>query len=191
MRQIVVDFIRRRETMGKAKGKKKGSRRVRITKPLRITAYKVKVQLFDSLKYLDLRALSKVGRGVVEIGTAETRKGTITVVAHVRKGAIVALAPKGCADCFKKKGKKPSMTKLRAALHALDRAGLTKLGGPVLPMPVGNSTAALRIRLGSIIITDIDFHWFDVCISYIATDGSICVWCLFGPSYCVDVITGA
>jgi hypothetical protein len=172
-------------------GKSKGSRKVQIKKPLRITAYATKVNVFDSLKYLDLRALSKVRRAVIEIGTAETRKGTLTVVAHVRKGAIVALAPKGCADCFSKKGKKPSKATFKAALHALDRAGIRKLGGPVLPMPVGNNTAALRVRLGRIIITDIDFHWFDVCISYIAADGSICVWCLFGPSFCVDAISGA
>ncbi len=172
-------------------GKLKGSRRVRVVKPLRATAYKVKVSLFDSLKYLDLRALSKVDRAAVEIGTAETRKGTLTVVAHIRKGKIVALAPKGCADCFSKKGKKPSMSSFRAALHALDKAGIKKLGGPVLPMPIGNSTSALRIRLGSIVVIDIDFHWFDVCITYIAGDGSICIWCLFGPSVCVDAITGA
>jgi hypothetical protein len=167
------------------------SRRIRVTKPLRAVAYRAKVQTFDSLKYLDLRALSRARKATVEVGTAETRKGRITVVAHIRNGNIVAMAPKGCADCFKKKGKEPKKRVIKETIAALQRAGLQKLGGPRLPAPVGNSTAAFRIRVGSIIIIDIDIHWFDICITWIAGDGSICIWCLFGPSVCVDVITGA
>src|SRR5688500_15069193 len=100
------------------------ARRVQITKPFRAVAYRVRVQLFDSVKFLDMRALSRARRAAVELGTVETRKGAVTVVAHIRNGAIVALAPKGCAGCTRRKGKQPRVADAKALVRALDRAGL-------------------------------------------------------------------
>jgi len=167
------------------------AKRVTIAKPFRAVAYLAKVHPFDSVNYLDMGALSRAKRATVEIGTAETHAGSITVVAHIRDGAIVALAPKGCADCHKRKGKKPGKAQLKSALHAFARADIQRLGGPTLPMPITPTTTAARLRIGSIVIISIDVFWFDICITFIAADGSICFWCLFGPSVCVDVITGA
>jgi hypothetical protein len=167
------------------------TRRVRITKPVQAVAYRAKLQPFDSVKFLDMRALSRARRAVVEIGTVETPKGSMTVVAHIRNGSIVGLAPKGCDGCFPRKGKKPNRSKLKEMVHALDRAGLTGLGGPRLPIPIGPTTTSARLAFGSIILIRIDIGWFDICITWISIDGSICMFCLFGPFVCVDVITGA
>lgn len=165
--------------------------RVQITKPVRAVAYGAKIQPFDSVKFLDTRALSRARRATIEIGTVETRKGSVTVVAQIRDGAIVALAPKGCEGCLsRKKGKRLDKSTVKAMARAFEQAGLKRLAGPRLPIKV-SPTAVARISLGRIIIIDIDIHWFDICFTYIATDGSICVWCLFGPSFCVDAISGA
>lgn len=166
------------------------ARRIQITKPFRAVAYRAKVQPFDSLKFLDMRALSRARRATVEIGTVETRKGPVTVVAHIRNGSIVALAPKGCAGCLPRKGKKPDKSKVKAVARALEHAGLKRLGGTRLPIAIKPGTSSARMALGCIIV-DIDIHWFDICITWISSDGSICIWCLFAPSVCVDAISGA
>jgi hypothetical protein len=174
--------------------KKAGSlptRRVRITKPVAAVAYRAKLQPFDSVKFLDMAALSRARRAVVEIGTVETPKGSMTVVAHIRNGSIVGLAPKGCDGCFPRKGKKPAASKLKEMVKALDRAGLAGLGGPRLPIKIEPTATPARLALRSIIIIDIDIHWFDICVTWISTDGSICIFCLFGPFVCVDTISGA
>jgi hypothetical protein len=165
------------------------SPRVEITKPVRAVAYRAKVQPFDSVKFLDMRALSRARRATVEIGTVETRKGSVTVVAHIRNGSIVGLAPKDCAGCLPRRGKKLDRSKFKAVMRALDRAGLGKLGGPVLPIKV-TPTASLSRMVSGFIITDIDIHFFDICITWRLADGTICTICIFGRSFCVDAISG-
>ena len=167
------------------------ARRVQITKPFRAVAYRAKVRPFDAVKFLDMRALSRARRAAIEIGTVETRKGSVTIVAHIRNGAIVALAPKGCAGCLPRKGKKPGRSDVKAAVRALDRAGLKRLGGPRLPIKITRNTSSARMAALGCIIVDIDIHWFDLCVTWISSDGSICIWCVFAPSVCVDAISGA
>jgi hypothetical protein len=166
------------------------SRCVEISKPVRAVAYRAKVQPFDSVKFLDMRALSRARRATVEIGTVETKKGAVTIAANIRNGSIVSLAPKGCAGCLPRKGKKLNKSKAKAVLRALDSAGLRKLGGASLPIKLRPGVSLARRNFGLVII-NIDIHWFDLCITWKRADGTICIFCIFGAFTCVDVITGA
>jgi len=188
---IIVFLFNRIWEKKMKKAFKMPAKRVTITKPFRAVAYLAKVHSFESVNYLDMGALSRAKHAIVEIGTAETHAGSITVVAHIRDGAIVALAPKGCADCHERKGKKPGKALLKSASHAFARAGIGRLGGPKLPIPITPTTTVAALKIGSITITSIDVHWFDICIYYTTDDGSFCYWCLFGGSGCVDAISGA
>lgn len=61
---------------------------------------------FESTKYLDLKALRKVAKTTIEIGTIEAPGLSATLVAEIKKGMITRLRPMGCVGCKPRKARR-------------------------------------------------------------------------------------
>ena len=68
-----------------------------ITGPPRTRVYRAAFRPFESTKYLDTRALAKVRKATIEIGTLEVPGRSFPVAAEIRKGMITRLQPVACA----------------------------------------------------------------------------------------------
>ena len=158
---------------------------LRIRKPLKAVVYRARVKPFETLAYLDVKSLARARRARVEIGVVETPAGGATVVASIRNGQVVRLAPKDCANC-RRRGRGPANKKLRDVL-ALTRV---KSGvGVALPIPVGvmfRKNVGLRIPIGPIVIV-IGEPDETFCIEWTTEDGTLCWWCLFDASGCMHM----
>ena len=153
---------------------------LRVRKPLKAVVYRAKVKQFDSVKYLNVGALARAPRALIEIGVIQTPVGSATVVADIRRGKVVALRPRDCPNC--KPGKrKPSNSKVRQVISQV-----RVKGGVNLPIPVARmfGRMGLRIPIGPIIIVigepDMGF-----CIEWTRPDGTVCWWCLWDASGCM------
>jgi hypothetical protein len=61
--------------------------------------YRAAFRPFESTKYLDTRALARVRKATIEIGTLEVTGLSFTVAAEIRKGMITRVQPVACAGC--------------------------------------------------------------------------------------------
>lgn len=154
----------------------------RVRKPVKAAAYRTKLKPFDSLAYLDLRALARAGRARVEIGTVATPAGSATVIADVRAGEVIGLRLKGCGAASAKR-RKLGKEVVKGVMSQIKVDSDVKL-----PMPVTRmfGRMGLRIPIGPIIIVigepDMTF-----CIEWTRPDGTICWWCLFDASGCMKM----
>lgn len=156
---------------------------LRVRKPLKAAAYRTVLTPFDSLEFLDRRALGRAARALVEIGTIATPVGSATVVADIRDGEVVGLRLKDCPACPTKKRSKLAKDDVKKVMSAMRIDD-----GVKLPMPVTKmfGRAGLRIPIGPIIVVigepDMTF-----CIEWTRADGTICWWCLFDASGCMKM----
>src|SRR5262245_20136744 len=88
-----------------------------IDRPIRARVYRARLRPFQSTKYLDAKALRKVRKATIEIGTLEAPGMSCPVAAEIRRGLITSLRPVGCA------GSKP--TRISAAKQRLLLAEVT------------------------------------------------------------------
>lgn len=157
---------------------------LRIRKPLKAVVYRAKVKPFESVKYLDVRALARASRALVEIGVIETPAGSATVIADIRRGQVVGLRP-GELPGSRTGKRKPSGNKLKQVIAQANMKGGVR-GGVTFPIPVARMFGGmgLRIPIGPIVIVigepDMTF-----CIEWTRPDGTICWWCLFDASGCM------
>lgn len=154
---------------------------IRVRKPVKAAAYRARVKPFDSLRFLDVRALARAARARVEIGTIETPAGSATVVAEIRRGQVVGLKARACTNG--KRVRRVSDAKMKQVV-----AQVGAPGGVTLPVPVARmfGPMGLRIPIGPIVIVigepDMTF-----CIEWTREDGTICWWCLFDASGCMGM----
>lgn len=155
---------------------------LRIRKPIKTAVYRAKLKPYDSLRYIDVRALARAARARVELGVISTPAGSATVVADIRAGRVAGLRLKDCPGCPSKRSRlrKDDLKRIMSQVR-VD-------GGVKLPMPVTRmfGRMGLRIPIGPIIIVigepDMTF-----CIEWTRPDGTICWWCLFDASGCMGM----
>jgi len=149
-----------------------------IRRPVKAKIYRGKFRLFESTKYLDLKALRRAPKATVEIGTVEAPGVSCTLVAEVRKGMVTRVKPLPCVGC---KRRRLPTSKLKGLLTEATRR-IEALGKPQprLPMAfkkVGDSWGG---TFGPIVI--------------IIDEGIPCIWIYIGDTVCVicafDVIQG-
>jgi hypothetical protein len=144
---------------------------------------------FESTKYLDLAALKKVKKALIEIGTVESGGKTATCVATISKGFITKLSPTECANCHETSAKaapRGSATK-KVAREALEQ--IRKLGKPALQLPIPVAALRREIKLGPIVILCGDTSGCDLCIDYIDENGWSCIYCIFsGVGLCIGPV---
>ncbi len=138
---------------------------------------------FKSAKYLDLKALKKVKKALIETGTVEAAAEKATVVAEISKGFITKLRPVSCPNCDEKSSKKtsPNAPSKKLAREIFQKLG--ELGTPVTKLPIPVVRMA-EITIGPIIIS-CGKSGCDICI--LTDDGYwSCIYCLFsGPGICI------
>ena len=147
---------------------------------------------FESTKYLNINALKKVALAKIELGSIEGGGVETTLVATIRNGKIIRLAPATCRGCAEKSNAKPKAKRsepnaavkksVHEALAYMKEKGLNPVK---LPIPV-TSEALLGIEIGPIIIGPviIDIWPPNICIVLDEPDGSWCTYCLWGPTVC-------
>jgi hypothetical protein len=149
--------------------------------------YKAKFQAFQAIKYLNVAALKKAKKAVIEIGWIEAAGVNATLAAEIRNGAITRIRPMFCKNCVKEKAVAKADTK---ELKKVSREALKRVregGYPVVKLPIPITSArSLDIPIGPIIII---IQWPpDICIIVSLPDGEICMFCLFGPNLCAGPI---
>ena len=149
--------------------------------------HKAKFRAFATTRYLDIEALKKAKKAVIEIGSVEASGVTATIAAEIRNGAITRIKPVACQSCAKReaeaKGSKAELKKV--VLEALKR--VRDSGQRLVKMPIAIMSArSFDIPIGPIIIT---IGWPpDICIVVQEPDGEICWYCLTTPDGCVGPI---
>ena len=152
---------------------------LRLRTPVNLAVYRAELEPFDSLRYLDLVKLAKAPRATVELGVVRTPAGTDTLVAEVRRGEIVGLAPQNCSGCSGE-GELPE-ERMRDALTRV----VSKLGpkeGVTLPMPISKvlGPRGLRAPLRPLIINVVTERLKSCCVEYTTRDGWHCMRCYTG-----------
>ena len=145
--------------------------------------HRAKFVPFESTKYLDLKALKKAKKALIEIGTVEAAGKKATVVAEISKGFITKLRPIACPNCDEKGPKKTAANAPSKKLAREIFQKLGELGTPVTKLPIPVVRMA-EIIIGPIIIS-CGSDGCDICI--LTDDGYwSCIYCLFsGPGICI------
>jgi len=150
----------------------------------KVEIYRAKLRPFESTKYLNVAALKRVKKALIEIGLIEVAGVEVTVGAEVRKGSIVKIRPLACNICAKKT--KPRTTaRIRKAttkkvmLKALER--VRALGHPTVKLPLPITRAReIDIPIGPIIVVISNNDIWSICLEICFQDGQCCLYCLFG-----------
>jgi hypothetical protein len=142
------------------------------------------------LQYLNVAALERTKKAVVEIGSISAGDRVIPLAAEVHRGQVVALRPVACKGCKPDGRRGLAGTARKEALKvALRRARESKRPSIRLPMPVSRLIGAKqRIRA---IINDFDIHcyFWDCCIFITDDDGWTCAYCIrSGPGICIGPV---
>ena len=146
-----------------------------IDGPPRTRVYRAVFRPFESTKYLDTRALAKVRKATIEIGTLEVPGRSFPVAAEIRKGLITRLQPVACAGCPSGRLSAPRMKKILAAVTRRIEAAREPYPKFPIPLAISRRTGA-SIKIGPIvIIIDEDLP----CI-WIWVGGRYCLICTFG-----------
>jgi hypothetical protein len=162
---------------------------LRLRTPVKLAVYRAEVEPFDALRYLDLAKLAKAPHASVELGVVRTPAGTDTLVAEVRRGEIVALAPQHCSGCSGKG--KLSEKRMRDALTRV-ASTLGPKEGVTLPMPINKVLGArgLRAPLRPLVINVVTAERSDCCIEWTNKDGSTCMRCYQGGGKWIQLCIG-
>ena len=138
--------------------------------PRRVRVYRAAFRPFESTKYLNARALKKVRKATIEIGTLEVPRLSIPVAAEVRKGMITRLQPVVCAGCSTGKlGAGRLKTVLADVTRRIEAA---QEPYPKFPMPLAISRrTGASIKIGPIVI--------------IIDEAAPCIWIWVGGRYCL------
>jgi hypothetical protein len=149
--------------------------------------YRSKFKAFESTRYLDVKALKKARKVTVEIGSVEGGGVSVTLAAEIRNGIITKLKPVSCPGCEKPAPKKKRSTEESKAFHLKLVKRLREIGipPPIVPKPLRSIEDLSDIDIGP--ITIFPDGRFDICITIIETDGTECMYCLFGPSSCMKL----
>ena len=142
--------------------------------------YRGRFRLAEHMRYLDIKALNRAKKAVIEIGSVHAASVSVPLVAEVQKGMIVKLRPLHCTGCKPSTRKSAGRVEIqRAAKAALQKVRDQGLHSARLPM----SMARLRGGLFGITITIlIDY---EVCIIIEFDDGEICYFCTQTGSFCI------
>jgi len=143
--------------------------------PPRIRVYRAAFRPFESTKYLDTRALAKVRKATIEIGTLDVPGLSFPVAAEIRKGMITRLRPVACAGCPSGRLSAARMKKILAEVTR--RVEAAREPYLKLPMPLAISRRiGASIKIGPIVIIIDD----DLPCIWIWVGGSYCLICTFG-----------
>ena len=166
-----------------------------LKSPLRAKVYRGRFEPFASTRFIDVGALKKVRRAVLECGTLEIGGRGVTLVAETRKGVITEIRPAECKGCSPTRRRKPApKSQIRNLITLVDQK-LSDRKVKVPKWPVGKvlsrRSLGFSIPIGPIIIiigTDPDegIDSFDFCIVINSGSGS-CIYCLFAPNACVGL----
>ncbi len=170
--------------------------------PLRARIYRARFRPFATTRYLDRRALATAKRATIECGTLAVAGRTLTISAEVRAGMIVRLKPSTCEGC----GLRPSRSRRMAAqqkeVARLVAEGLASRHVSLPTFPIRLATSGRDrslatserdrdpiniILFGGALVIVIIFcgeEACNACISVAQQDGSRCVHCIYGDSYC-------
>ena len=160
---------------------KKGSQQPIVRGKGKVSAkiYRGRFRMAEHMRYLDIKALNRAKKAVIEIGSVHAASVSVPLVAEVQKGMIVKLRPLHCTGCKPSTSKSGGRTEIqRAAKAALQKVRDQGLHSVRLPM----SIARLRGGFG-ITITIIDD--FEFCIVIEFDDGRICFFCTQTGSFCI------
>lgn len=140
-----------------------------IDHPRRVKIYRSKFRPFASTKYLDVRALRKVGRATVEIGTLEVPGLSFPVAAEIRKGMITSLKPLPCTGA---KVPRVSPANLKKILPEVAQRLEAVKPRPVLPIPlVISRSRGVNLTIGPIVI--------------VIDEAAPCIWIWFRGRFCL------
>jgi hypothetical protein len=139
--------------------------------PPKIKIYRATFRPFDTTKYLDTRALAKVGKATIEVGTLEVPGHRVPIAAEVRRGRITALRPAAGLVCPGRR--KASAASLKRMLYAVTRE-VESRGVPYLrlPMPLAVSRRA-GLTIGPIVIV------------IVVEEDAPCIWIWVNSRYCL------
>ena len=142
-----------------------------ISGPPKIKIYRAVFRPFDTTKYLDTRALAKVGKATIEVGTLEVPGHRVPIAAEVRRGRITALRPAAGLVCpGRRKASAASLKRVLAAVtYQIESRGLPYLR---LPMPLAVSRRA-GLTIGPIVIV------------IIVDEDAPCIWIWVNSRYCL------
>jgi hypothetical protein len=158
----------------------------KIGKRVRAKVYKARFRPFKATRYLNIAALKKAKKAIIEIGSIEAPGVTATLAAEIHNGAITRIRPVTCRNCAKEKAQvKSHRAELKkVCLEALKRVRDRSL--PVVRLPIPITRARIWIPIGPIIVV---IGWPpDICIVVSQPDGSDCIYCIFLPTICVGPI---
>ncbi len=103
---------------------------------VRAKAYRSRFTPFEATRFLDANKIAKLRKQSLEVGTLEAAGHSATVVAEIRKGAVVGLSLRGCVGCGRPAKKRIDQKTLRAIEEKTRR-----LGGGKLRLPFRARTA--------------------------------------------------
>ena len=130
--------------------------------PTKVTVRQSKFKVLDSLRHLDVAALSKAAQAEVELGEVETACCHHLVRAVIRKGMVTALN----VEPLSKKDQTPLTPELRRLVESVKRKlQVRKRSGVRLPMPVKKFFSADIADMSIIVITCIQICFFGWCIA--------------------------
>jgi hypothetical protein len=151
----------------------------RVNGKVSASIYRGRFQMAEHMRYLDMKALARVRKAAIEVGSIQAAGVSVPLVAEVQKGIIVKLRPLQCTSC--KPHERNSLTRTerqKAANAALQTVRDKGLHSTRLPMPM----ARLRDSgLGITITVTVDW---EVCI-VIDFGDRICYFCSKTPSFCL------
>lgn len=154
----------------------------------RLEIHRAKFHPFESMKYLNVAAVKKASKALIEIGRIKGGGVESTIVAEVRRGAITKLRPLNCDGCSKTLSRTAASRRTAGPKHkkllreTLERVRDLGYPGTKLPISFG-ATRAAQISIGPIIIG----HG-NICIVIIYPSGESCIYCLFGPGLCIGPV---
>jgi hypothetical protein len=142
--------------------------------------YRGRFRMAEHVRYLDLSALERVKKAVIEIGSVHAANVSVPLVAEVQKGMVVGLRPVHCRGCKPASRKSASRLEIqRTAKAALQKVRDLGLHSVQLPMSMA------RLRGGLFGITIWIIVDYEVCIVIEFDDGEICYYCTQTGSFCI------
>jgi hypothetical protein len=157
--------------MAKPRSARKSLLIARIGGPPTIEIYRAAFRPFATTRYLDARALAKVRKATIEVGTLEVPGHCVPIAAEVRRGRITALRPVPGLVCPDRR--KASAASLKRMLDTVTREiESRRLPYLRLPVPLAVSRRA-GLTIGPIVIV------------VVVEDDAPCIWIWVNSRYCL------
>jgi hypothetical protein len=156
----------------------------RVKGKVSASIYKGRFDMAEHVKYLDINALNRAAKAVVEIGSVSAAGISVPLLAEVHKGVVLKIRPTHCASC-KPKGRKSSKgTQFeKVAKAALEKVRDLGLPSVKLPMPIARLRGGGGLFNWTITIID---DGVEICIVIEVDDGKVCFFCTKTPSFCIN-----